>query len=479
MSAAGFRRRASRIGDIRVNLGRRQPQTIRILPPAQRRSGIPRGLWVPLGFAIIILAGTLLLMLPVSSATGEATPALDALFVATSAVSTTGLSPVDTADYWSGFGEFVVLAMIQVGGLGFMAAATLALVLLRRRLSMALRLTTGDTLGRLGVERPGDLRRIARGVLVGSLVIEVAGALALLAWFAAQHGLSIDQAWRATFTSVSAFNTAGFDIEGGGAGLTREATNVPMIGIILVLSVLGGTGYAIWADVLERRHRHRLAVDTKLVFLGMALLWLGGSAVVLLLETGTSSALGSGPVRLSNAAFTAISGGTTVGFSTINVGALRDSTTIVVIALMFVGAAPASTAGGIKLTTWVVLLYTMLASLRGNDHVSAFDREIAWTYVNRALTVALLGVAIAFGVGLLLTVFVAANALNLVFEGVSAFGTVGLSRGVTAELTPAAQIATTAAMYLGRVGPLSLALVFLAQAQPMRVRYPQEAVTIG
>lgn len=479
MSAAGFRRRAQRLGDIRFSMGRRQARTIHVQPPREHRRRVPPGYWVPLGFAAIILAGTVLLMLPIATTARETTSAADALFVAASAVSTTGLSPVDTRDHWSAFGEAVILLMIMVGGLGFMAGATLALVLFRRRISMAVRLVTGDTLGRLGAERPGDLVRVARGVVLGSMGIQVVGAALLFGVFALQDGVSVAQAWRAVFTSASAFNTAGFDIEGGGRGLTAEATNAPVIAIILVLSLLGGTGYAIWADVLERRHRRRLTVDTKLVFLGMALLWVGGSAAILLLESGTSEALGTGWVRASNATFTAISGGTTVGFSTINIGALRDSTTIILIALMFVGAAPASTGGGIKLTTWVVLLTTMLAAVRGNAHVTAFEREIAWTYVNRALTVALLGVAISFGTGTLLTATTSGDALDLVFEGVSAFGTVGLSRGVTSSLSAPAELVTSLAMYIGRVGPLTLALVFLSQPQPARYRYPQEAVSIG
>jgi len=419
-------------------------------------------------------------MLPVASEAGTVTSPLTALFVSTSAVSTTGLSPVDTADHWSAFGEGVVLALIQFGGLGFMALATLALLLLRRRLSLATRAATAETLGRLGIEQPGATGRIVRRVIGGSLLVELVGTLALLLVFIANGTWDGGSAvWRATFTALSAFNTAGFDIEGAGAGLTGESTNAGLIAVVLALSILGGTGYAIWADVLARRSRHRLAIDTKLVFLGIALSWIGGSAMVLFLEAGSGEALGSGFERVTNATFTAISGGTTVGFSTINVGALRETTAILLIALMFVGAAPASTAGGIKITTWAVLLFTMIASLRGADHVNAFRREIAWTYVNRALTAALLGVAISFGVGLLLTAFTATNSLNLIFEGVSAFGTVGLSRGVTAELTLPSQAVVIVAMFLGRVGPLSLALVFVRQGQPARYRYAQEAVSIG
>jgi len=482
VSTAGFPRQGSRIGNVRVKLARRRRSILTIVGPGKPRNTIPPSSWLPLGFLVVIILGTVLLMLPVSSEGRTVTDPVTALFTSTSAVSTTGLVVVDTADHWSAFGEVVVLALIQFGGFGFMLTATLLLLALRRRLTYDQRLVTAQTMAGASEGR-GSVTHVVQRVALVTLAIEAAGfaLLAPIIVASASSGGFATDLWRSLFTTVSAFNTAGFDIEGGFAGLAEERSNVALLGVTLALAIVGAAGYAIWSDLWRVRRGGRLAIETRLFVVTVAALWSSAFVAVLAIETGFGSDVGpEGFAQQSlDSAYTVLSAGTTVGFAQEGMDALRDGSKGILLGLMFIGGASGSTAGGIKVTTWAVLLLAVLASARGEERVNAFEREIAWPIVHRALSVALLSVAVVFAVTILVSATTNADFLRVLFEGVSAFGTVGLSTGITPDLSTPSKLFVIAVMFIGRVGPLTLALSLAAHRPPARYRYPAETVSIG
>ena len=435
-------------------------------------------LYLIAGFAVLIAAGTLLLMLPIASDAPGSPTITTALFTATSAVCVTGLIVGDTHELWSLFGEAVILVLIQLGGLGFMASATFFVLLVGGRLSLRQRLLAQETLGRLGVERVGQL--MVR-IIVATIAIELVGALLLAVALTLSDGtLGGRQLWRALFIAISAFNNAGFDIEGGSRSLAAYRGNVPVLAITSALVVLGGTGFAVWSDVVRRRVWRRFALDTKLVLLTSAVLWVAGALVILVIESRSGGALdGFGPgTRVTDAIAMSVFA-RTAGFSVLDFGLVANATLFFLAGLMFIGGAAASTAGGIKLTTFSTLFFAIVASLRGDEHVTVFQREISWRQINRALAIGLLSVAIVFTLSFGVAATTDLPFVDMLFESVSAFGTVGLSNGVTPQLDHVGRIILVAGMFVGRLGPLTIALALSARARRTRVRYPEETIGIG
>ncbi len=474
----GQRVQGERRGDLRVRIARRQTQHVEVKAAKALRPPQPSVLYVPAGFAALILLGTGLLMLPLASVEPGSSPFLVALFTATSAVCVTGLVVVDTHDYWTRFGEAVILILIQMGGLGFMTSSTLLLMLLGRRLSLRQRVVMAGTLGRLATTPPAIL--VKRIVLL-TMAFEAVGAALLVGLFVLGGGtLDGGTIWRGAFTSVSAFNNAGFDIEGGFLSLIEVRTDQFVLLVVGSLILLGGTGYAVWSDIVMRRSWSALSVDTKIVLSTSAVLILLGTAAVLLFESLAGGVLdGLGVLdSVANAAFMSVSA-RTAGFTVVDLAATEDSTRLVTMALMFIGAAPASTAGGIKLTTFTVLLFAILASVGGREQVLAFGRSISASVVNQGLSIALLAVAIVFALTLGLLVTTPAALSDVAFEAVSAFGTVGLSTGVTPTLSDPARLMVIAVMFIGRLGPLAIALALAGRAETQQVRYPEEPVSMG
>lgn len=396
---------------------------------------------------------------------------MTALFTATSAVCVTGLVVVDTRDYWSPMGQATILALIHLGGLGFMTSSTLLFILAGRRLSMRQRLLVGDTLGRAGVS---DVGRLVRRIVLTSLAIEAVGAALILAL--SSDGIGGRALWRATFTAISAFNNAGMDVEGGFTSLIERRDEGAAVAVVMALVMLGGLGYAVLADVSTRRGWRRLAADTKIVLVTSVWLWLGGALAFLILEHPWDRGIRGGDVfdALAMSVFAR-----TAGFAVVNPATLEAATLFMLVGLMFVGGASASTAGGIKLSSFATLVATASAALRGHERVTLFEREIAPRLVYRALSVALLSLVTVF----LLTFTLAAahdvSFIELLFEAASAFGTVGLSTGITPELSTGAQLALIVGMYVGRLGPLSVALALMQRPTVQPLRYPTEEISIG
>jgi trk system potassium uptake protein TrkH len=467
-------------GDERIRLERVKPQEYRAAAPPRRRRQVPPALAVIYGFAAMILFGTVLLTLPISSAAGEWTPLIDALFTATSAVCVTGLVVVDTGTHWSGFGQLVVLLLIQAGGFGFMTSSTLLLLLVvRRRTRLRDRVLVQESMGRAEL---GDVTGLVKRVAIFTLLAEGIGAAVLAVALAGQHLDPAESLWYGAFHSVSAFNNAGFDLMGalGGDSLRAFVGDYAILGVIGVLIVLGGLGYAIVEDMLGGRRWQRWALETKVVLLTTAVLLVAGTATIAVTEWDNPATLGAlaEDQRVLNALFESVTL-RTAGFSALDTGALLAPTLFVVMALMFIGGASGSTAGGIKVNTFSVLLIAIVSTALGKPSAEAFGRRIQHVVVYRALAVALLSIALLFMLGFTLELVSNEDFVDVLFEAVSALGTVGASRGITAGLSDLAHTVIIVAMFIGRLGPLTLVLALTARARPVAYRSAIESMRIG
>lgn len=456
-----------------------RPETVTLRAPRRRRRAPRPAHVLVLGFAGLILVGTILLSLPFATASGERAALVDALFTATSAVCVTGLIVVDTSTYWSPFGHAVILVLIQLGGFGFMTSSILLFLLLGRRASLRNRIVLGEA---MGIVTPGGIISLVRRVAVMTLAVELIGALLLFLRF--QREMPLGRAlWWGLFHSVSAFNNAGIDLIGGFHSLTVYRDDVWILAVFGLLIVIGGLGYTVLADAVRCHKWRRLTVDTKLALSTTAALLVVGTVVILGMEWNNPGTLAplSGRSRVANAIFQSISP-RTAGFNSLDLSAMHEQTLYFTTALMFVGAASGSTGGGIKVQTFSLLLFVILAALRGREHVVAFDREVPQALVFRALAVALLSIAVVFSVSLLLTVTESARFLDVYFETVSGFGTVGLTTGITPHLSVWGRLLIIATIFIGRLGPLTLALALTVRTLRRRgrgIRYATETVKIG
>ena len=470
-----------RPGDRRVRVERQRPELITVKPPRRLRRPPSPALSLVALFAILIAVGTLLLMLPFATSSGEPTRFLDALFTATSAACVTGLVVLDTATHWSAFGQVVILALIQLGGFGIMTGSTLLLFLFLRRTTLRDRILVTESLGGLQL---GTVTTIVKRIAIFTLVCELIGAVILSIAFMAGpeagprwHPLG---AWWGIFHSISAFNNAGFDVTGGFQSLIPFRDDWVVLLTIGILLLLGGLGFAVVGDAVERRRWVRMALETKLVLATTAVLLIGGTVIIGITEWSNPATLGALPPeqRFLNAFFESATL-RTAGFTALDTGAFIDETLFVVMALMFIGGASGSTAGGIKVNTFAVLLIAIISTVRGEPSATAFGRRIQHGIVYRALAVALLAIAWVFVVGLGLSLTTDATFVQTLFEAVSAFGTVGASTGITPELSDPARVITAVAMFVGRLGPLTLVLALAARAHAVSFRPAVETVRIG
>jgi trk system potassium uptake protein len=465
-----------RPGDRIFRVARVRPWLI-LLPaiPRPRHAGLSPLILI-YGFAGVIVLGMILLVLPVSSKAGEFTSPVNALFASASSVCVTGLAVVDTGTYWSGFGQGVILVLIQLGGLGFMASATLLLLLLGRRLGIRERWLIGQS---FGLERMGGMVKLVRRILIFTFVVEAIGALIFYIRFSVEEPMGT-AAWRAVFHAVSAFNNCGLDLFGNFRSLLNYQTDTTVILTTAALIILGGISFMVVADVINVRRFGRLLLDSKIVLVTTLGLLVLGTVVILITEYGNAATLGpmSVPYKLLNAFFQSVTP-RTAGFSTINIGGMETYSQFFTILLMFVGGAAGSTAGGIKVNTFGMLVATIWSTIRGNEHAGAFGREFANQQIHRALALVMLALTLIFIVVLVLTITEKFGFLRLLFETVSAFGTVGLSTGITPDLSVAGKLIITAVMFIGRLGPLILVLSLTQRQQPSAYRYPQDEVRIG
>ena len=470
-----------RPGDRRVRVERTRPEEFTVKTPKRLRRAPPPAVSLLVLFAVLISVGTLLLMLPPAAADGEATRFVDALFTATSAACVTGLVVVDTANHWSPFGQVVIMMLIQFGGFGIMAGSTLLLFLFLRRTTLRDRVLVQESLGGMQL---GTVTTLVKRIAIFTIVCELIGAVILSIAFMAGpeagprwHPLGI---WWGIFHAISAFNNAGFDLTGGFQSLIPFRDDWVVLLTHGILLVLGGLGFAIVGDAIVGRRWSRMALETKLVISTTLALLVGGTVLIGLIEWSNPLTLGAMPAeqRVLNAFFESATL-RTAGFTALDTGALVESTLFVVMALMFIGGASGSTAGGIKVNTFAVLLIAIASTVKGEPSATAFGRRIKHAIVYRALAVLILSIGFVFLVGLGLTLTTDATFVQTLFEAVSAFGTVGASTGITPELSDPARLITSVAMFVGRLGPLTLVLALAARAHPVSYRPAVETVRIG
>ena len=444
-----------------------------------RRSGFSPLPVIAIGFAVIILIGSLLLSLPAASATGTGIPWFDNLFTATSAVCVTGLVVRDTGCDYSAFGHVVILILIQLGGLGFMTFATLIFRLMGRHITMRERLIMQDSMNE---DDMGGVVSLVQWVAKCAFTVELAGAVLFSIRLIPMYGPG-KGAFYALFHSVSAFCNAGFDLFGGGRSLTGFSGDLLINLTAVALVVIGGIGFGAMGDVLKRRRFRRFRLHTKLVLVTYGALMLGGALLVLALEWSNPATLGplSFGEKLLAALFQSVTL-RTAGFNTIDQAALRDATKLIGGFLMLVGAAPASTGGGIKVTTLAILVLTVRMVARGESSIVVFGRRIDRALIQRTVAVTFIAIAVAFvDVCALSLLQPGAAFLDLYYECLSAVGTVGISAVGTSTLVPLARILIIITMYIGRLGPLTMALLFMRRQNRAKelLRYPEERVMIG
>ncbi len=429
-------------------------------------------------FSGLVLLGGFLLSLPISNNIDGFTPLDQAYFTATSAATVTGLTVVDTATYWTGFGKAVIFALMLVGGLGFTSLATFFLIVIGQRITLPERMLMRDT---MGVDRLGGIVPLLRNIVLIVTAVYVVGAAFI--WWRIHGEFSTGEAvWQSAFLSVSAFNNAGFSILPDSTSLSRFFSNIPLLVVLAVLIVLGGIGWTVLADLFRQRRFSRFALDTKMVVTTSLFLWALGAVVFFIAEYDNDRTLGSSSLAMKavQSIFHSISG-RTAGLSTIDPAQATQLSDLFYPFLMFVGGAAGSVAGGIKVATLAVIIAAVISSIRGRAQAEAFGREIPHFQVHRALTVAALGMVIVFVVCLSLTVTERGNInfIDLFFDTISAFGTTGLSTGVPPQLSPAGKVLFIITMLVGRLGPLTLALALAPRPEASVYRFMQERVKIG
>ncbi len=435
---------------------------------------------IALVFAGLILLGALLLRLPGASRNGVSCGFLPALFTATSATCVTGLSLYDTWTQWSGFGQTVILLLIQIGGLGFMSAASVFVFFLRKKIGLKQRLVMAQALSLNDMQ---GVVRLQKVVLVGSFSIEAVGAMILTLRFWPEYGFTQGLKW-GVFHSVSAFCNAGFDILGcitPGASL-MEFNSDPVVLLTLgALVVIGGLGFFVWEEIASRRHFRAFSVYTKLVLISTAVLIFGGTLIICLLEWNNPATLGPMGMgdKLLNGLFQSITL-RTAGFAAIDQGAMTEGTKGFSLLLMLIGGSSGSTAGGLKTVSVVVLVLFVATRARGRETVSVFKRSIPNDKALDAMTISVIMIGLALFGGVFISTTSPIGFTDALFESVSALATVGLTAGVTGSLSIPARILIILYMYFGRVGILTISLGFLmGNKAEDRFRYAQTNLLIG
>ena len=426
------------------------------------------------GFLLVIFMGSFLLMLPVSTKTGECTPFLDALFTSTSAVCVTGLVIHDTATYWSNFGQSVIILLIQIGGLGVITVAGAFAILSGRKIGLMQRSTMQEA---IAAPNMGGIVRRTGFILKTALAVELFGAVLLFPVFFCEFGL-LKGAWYSLFHSISAFCNAGFDLMGVKApfsSLTDYAGN-PVISIVIALLIaIGGIGFLTWEDIRTNGlHFQKYRMQSKVILTVTGALILIPTIYFFLFEF-TQAPMGE---RVLLSFFQAVTP-RTAGFNTADLTALSETGQFVIIILMLIGGSPGSTAGGMKTTTFAVLLANTLAVFRRREHPSFFDRRLSNEVVSQASTILIMYLVLFLTAGLVISRVENLPVLTCLFETASAIGTVGLSLGITPQLSSISHLLLIVLMFFGRVGGLTLIFAALSHVQGNSARLPQERITVG
>ena len=432
---------------------------------------------VPLAFIVTILFGTGLLMLPISRADPGGAPFVTALFTSTSAVCVTGLAVQDTATYWSGFGQGIILLLSQIGGLGIMTGATLLALLVTRQLRLSNRLVAQAETRSLAL---GNVASLVRLIFLVTISVEMAAAAILTLRLRYAYQEPWDQAlWNGFFHAVSAFNNAGFSTYSD--GMMRFVADPVVIITVTVAVVVGGLGFPVLYELRRKLiYPAGWSIHTKITLLGTAVLLLGGFIATLMFEWSNPETLGALDLNgklLASVFHSAMT--RSGGLNSVDVGKMELETLAVSYVLMLIGGGSASTAGGIRVTTFLVLGLVVLAEIRGEPDATAFRRRISSEVQRQALSVVLLAVGLVAVATLLLVILTDFGLHEVLFEAISACATVGLSTGITPKLSPTAQLVLVISMFAGRVGTVTIATAFALRTRKRPYRYPEERPIVG
>lgn len=435
---------------------------------------------IALGYLLVIMAGTLLLLLPAATRTGEKTDILTALFTATTATCVTGLVVVDTGTHWTAVGHMIILLMIQVGGLGFMTMGMLLAMFLKRKVTLRTRGLLQESMNGLQM---GGIIRLVRMVLRGTAIIELAGAVLLAIRFIPVFGIG-KGIFYGVFHSVSAFCNAGIDLMGGYSG--QYSSFVSFYGDILInavlmaLIIIGGIGFFVWDDVKKKKFRFKkYTLHTKMTLFMTAILLIGGTIIYWIFERDNLLAGMNMKDQFLTSAFSSVTA-RTAGFNTIDTGALTNASKLFTMVLMFIGGSPGSTAGGVKTVTIMVLLAYVWSNLRASKGVNIFHRRMDDDAIRKASNVVVISSFMAVAAAVLICYMQPYLPVeDVLFEIFSAIGTVGMSAGLTRELSTASRIVIILLMYCGRIGSMSFALSFTERKKVAPVQLPVEKIMIG
>lgn len=430
-----------------------------------------------LGFAIVILIGAIILTLPISSKSGNATNFLDSLFTATSAVCVTGLVTLDTGTYWNEFGQIVIMLLIEVGGLGFMAFTTLLAILLKRRITLRDRLIMQEAMNTFSIQ--GLVKMVERIVLF-TVLVQIIGGLLLATQFIKDYG-PLKGLYFGIFHSVSAFCNAGFDLFGGYSSVTSYSSNAIVLLTLSIIIIVSGLGFTVIIELLKYKKDRRLSTHTKLVLLMTSILLFGGILFMFALEYNNPETLG--PMSIKNKILNAIFAGVsprTAGFNSISLDGMTSGGKFLTIILMYIGGSPGSTAGGLKTATFGIIVLTVVSVIKGREDTELFGRRLSKELVYRAFAILIISFSLVVVVTMLLCITQPKEQfIDLLYEATSAFATVGLTTGVTQRLNFIGKIIIMITMYFGRVGPLTVALALTNKRKNKGYRYPETKILIG
>lgn len=427
-----------------------------------------------LGFLILISIGALILSTPFVTRSGNPTNPIDAIFIAASASCVTGLSPVNTAEHWNSLGHVVIIILIQIGGLGIMTLASIIPLILRKKIGIKTRLILKE---QLNIESMEGVIRLFKYVLGFTLVIESLGALFLAIRFVPTYGLG-KGIWFSVFHSISSFCNAGFDILGDSIYPLRDDYLVNIT--IMALIIIGGLGFMVTSEIYYKRHFKKFSTHSKLVLLTNAGLILVGALGFFVLESLKSGVLSNETIGdgVLISFFQSVAA-RTAGFYSADLSKINDSTAILLISLMFIGGSPGSTAGGIKTTTFVVLILAVISVIKNEKEPIVFKRRISNETIKKALSIFLISLSIVIFVSFVIAAIEDFAFIDILYETASALGTVGATLGITDKLSTASKIMITLCMYLGRIGPMTMALSFGLKSDVRLIRYPEGFISIG
>lgn len=430
-----------------------------------------------IGFVVVILVGAILLTLPISSASGEATNFLDALFTATSATCVTGLVTVDTGTHWNAFGQTVIIILIEFGGLGFMSFATFLAFLFGRRITLRNRLIIQEAMNTFSIQ---GLVKMVKYVLIFTFTIQGIGALILSSQLVPEFGFTKGILY-SIFSSISTFCNAGFDLFGNFNSYTGYYDNSVILLTVSALIAIGGLGFSVLLEIYNYKSMKKLSLHTRLVLLVTSALIIGGAVIIFLLEYNNPETLA--PMNIKDKVVNSITASIsprTAGINSISTSGMTTASKFVTVILMFIGGSPGSTAGGLKTSTFGIILFTVICVIKGREDTEFFGRRFSKELVYKAFSLLFIGMVLVMGVTMILSITEPGEGfLDLLYEATSAFGTVGLTTGVTQRLSDAGKFIIIVLMYLGRVGPLTVALALSRRSRRTGVKYPEGKVLVG